>query len=200
MKRPLLVLRDRDPALALVLKRLGPPPTWKRKPGFDTLAHIILEQQVSLASAAATLARLRQRCGGKRLSAKRLREMNRQDLRQCGVSHQKSRYLLQLAAEVSGRRFVIGQLSRMPDAEAITSLTQQTGIGLWTANVYLLMALRRDDILPVGDLALAKGMHEVDGGNYAEPEELTRRAEQWRPYRSWATKLIWSLYLDNRRP
>ena len=95
-------------------------------------------------------------------------------------------------------RFQVGALRHLPDDEAMSQITGCLGFGVWSANVFLLLALARPDVLPMGDLALVKGMQELDGGNYEEPEVLLSRAERWRPYRGVATRMIWQLYLTNR--
>ncbi|MAI34753.1 MAG: hypothetical protein CBE00_10475 [Planctomycetaceae bacterium TMED240] len=190
-------LAEIDAALGDVLKRLGPPPMWKRPATFSTLVHVLLEQQVSLVSAKATFKRLNAACGG-RVTAPRVEELGQDALRELGFTRQKARYATVLAADTVAGRFQVGALRHLPDDEAMSQITGCLGFGVWSANVFLLLALARPDVLPMGDLALVKGMQELDGGNYEEPEVLLSRAERWRPYRGVATRMIWQLYLTNR--
>lgn len=190
-------LADIDPALRDVLERHGPPPLWKRPATFSTLVHVLLEQQVSLVSAMATFKRLNAACEG-RVTAPRVRNLGPHELRGLGFTRQKARYATALAADVVAGRFQVGTLRHLPDDEAMSQITGCLGFGAWSANVFLLLALARPDVLPLGDLALVKGMHELDGGNYEDVEALLSRAERWRPYRGVATRMIWQLYLTNR--
>ena len=119
-------------------------------------------------------------------------------MRSCGVSRQKARYIRSLAADVRDRRFDLNELGSLNDDQVRDRITARLGLGSWSADVYLMMALGRPDVLPIGDLALVKGMSELDGGNYPDAQSVRQRAGIWRPYRSMATKLVWSLYLDNR--
>ncbi|TWU04093.1 DNA-3-methyladenine glycosylase [Neorhodopirellula pilleata] len=163
---------------------------------------IVLEQQVSLASGKATFDRLRFACGGA-VNASRIRLLDDASLAGCGLSRQKVRYVGQLARDVQARRFSVAGLARLSDDEARQQITSRLGLGDWTADIYLMMALGREDILPVGDLALVTGLEELDGVVYRQGKQttanVTERAEIWRPYRSLGTKLIWANYLDRRR-
>ncbi|MDB4770687.1 DNA-3-methyladenine glycosylase 2 family protein [bacterium] len=197
LKRAALQLVRIDPALGDVLERLGTPPLWKRPVTFATLVHVLLEQQVSIVSAMATFKRLEVACEG-RVTATRVADLGQEAMRGLGFTRQKSRYAAALAADVGARRFQIGRLRHLADDQVRTEITQRLGFGNWSADVFLLLALARPDVIPLGDLALVKGMHELDGGNYESTEELLARAEVWRPYRGVATRMIWQLYLANR--
>jgi DNA-3-methyladenine glycosylase II len=190
-------LATQDPALADLLKRFGPPPLWNRPATFATLVRIILEQQVSLASAKAIFGRLQVQCGG-RISASAVQGMEESALRTLGLSRQKARYVRELALAVSERRFSVAGLRHCDDAEAASRIRSLLGFGAWSADVYLMMALLRPDVLPVGDLGLIKGMEELDGQAFASAEDILERAERWRPWRSVATRMVWQLYLANR--
>ncbi|MCM2371540.1 DNA-3-methyladenine glycosylase family protein [Aporhodopirellula aestuarii] len=194
---PLDDLCRRDGQLKLVRERVGEPLAWTRPATFATFTRIILEQQVSLASAKVTFDRLRSACGGV-INAKRILTLSDEDLRRCGLSRQKARYVSLLANDVRQRKFSIAALASMDDHEVRQSITERMGLGNWTADIYLLMALRRDDILPIGDLALVKGIQELDPSVGPSVDAICERAEVWRPYRSMATKMIWTLYLFNR--
>jgi len=186
-----------DPALGEVLRCHGLPPFWKRPATFATMVHVLLEQQVSLVSAMATFKRLETACQG-RVTAKRVSDLGEGTLRKLGLTRQKARYATALAKEVRAGRFKIGRLRHMADDQARAEIMQLIGFGGWSADVFLLLALARPDVIPLGDLALIKGMHELDGGNYEQLEERLARAECWRPFRGVATRMIWQLYLINR--
>ncbi|KAA1258542.1 DNA-3-methyladenine glycosylase [Rubripirellula obstinata] len=180
-----------------MLSELGPPPLWKRPATLATLVRIILEQQVSLASAKATFDRLVLACDGK-VTHHAILEMGQQQLAALGFSRQKARYTHTLAQQVDRGNFKIGGLSRKSDEDVRAAITDQLGMGNWTADVFLMMALLRSDLFPTGDLALVKGLEELEGKSYATADSLLARAEHWRPYRSVATRMIWQSYLHKR--
>lgn len=186
-----------DASLRRVLESLGPPPMWGRPVSFATFVRIVLEQNVSLASAKHTFERLRTHGGGS-VTAANVLELGESGLRPLGFSRQKARYVVLLADEVRRRRFPIRRLRSLPDPEVRAEITSRLGLGAWTADIFLLMALRRPDVFPVGDLALVKGLRELDGGAYDATAAVVERAEAWRPYRSVAARMIWQLYLHNR--
>lgn len=191
-------LSRRDPSLDAIYQRFGPPPLWKRPATFATFVRIILEQQVSLASAKSTFQRLGDHCDGK-VTVCRVVTCKESGLRKLGFTRQKARYTIHLAEAVGAGRFQIGSLRHQNDSEVRRRITSQLGLGDWSADVFLLMALCRHDIFPVGDLALVKGLRELDGGRYESPEEIFERAKKWRPHRSVAARMIWQLYLVNRQ-
>jgi len=195
-----LARRDRD--LAAILARLGPPPLWARRPGFPTLVKIILEQQVSLASAASMFARMKRNIVPFRPA--RMIELGEVHLKSLGLTRQKTAYCQHLAQSLADKRLRLSQLSRMSDAKAKVALMEIKGLGAWSADVYLLMALRRPDVWPVNDLALAVAVTKLKQlTRRPNPTQLTEMAEAWRPYRSVAARMLWQYYLaernDNRR-
>ena len=147
-------LTGRDPRLARIVADYGPPPLWAREPGFPTLVHIILEQQVSLASARAAFDRLLAIASP--LTPERFLELDDATLKTAGFSRQKTRYGRELAAAVlSGSLDLAATPGRWTTTRCAAALTKVVGIGRWTADIYLLMALCRPDAWPAGDLALA---------------------------------------------
>lgn len=187
----------RDPDLAAVVTRHGLPPLWARKPGFATLVHIILEQQVSLASAKAAFDKLAATLGT--VSPRTFLALNDAELKAIGFSWQKTAYARHLAEAIVARRFSPNALARMTDEDARTALIQLKGIGYWTADIYLLMVLRRPDVWPVGDLALqlaAQRIKQLDAR--PTPLQLEALGELWRPYRAVAARLLWHHYLSER--
>ncbi len=195
--RALRALSRRDAALAGILRDLGPPPLWPLRPGFASLLRIILEQQVPLASANATFDRLRGVVSP--LTAARLLKVDDVTLRGVGFSRQKRTYARHLAEAVVSGRVELGRLSRMTDPVIRSELTRVKGIGAWTADVYLLRALRRPDAWPVGDLALAVAVQEVKRLRVRPaPADLETIGRRWRPWRAVAARLLWHHYLSAR--
>src|SRR5262249_12380800 len=157
--------------------------------GFSTLAHIILEQQVSLKSAKAMLVRLEKSI--QPFTPLRFLELGDTYLRSLGVTRQKSPYLLNLSYSIVSGKLTFTKFARMSDEDARVVLTRIKGIGSWSADVYLLMAMRRADIWPAGDLALAVAMKELKGLPHRPgPIELEKLAEQWRPPRAVAARML----------
>jgi DNA-3-methyladenine glycosylase II len=197
LKEAVHVLCSRDPDLAQVVARFGPPPLWGREPGFPTLIHIILEQQVSLASARAAYERL---CAAASpLTPTRFLELDDAMLKTIGFSRQKARYGRLLAQAMIAGELDLGRLEMLADDAVRSELLKIKGIGPWTANIYLLMALRRPDIWPGGDLALAVAVQEVKQlGSRPTPPELDRLSTLWQPWRAVAARLFWHHYLSTR--
>jgi DNA-3-methyladenine glycosylase II len=192
-------LADRDPDLAQILTKFGPPPMWAREPGFPTLIHIILEQQVSLASARAAYDRLLEAASP--LTPVRLLELDDATLKIIGFSRQKTVYGRSLAKALVDGHLDLVKLAMMPDSNARAELIKVKGIGPWTADIYLLMALRRPDIMPSGDLALATAAQKVKGlASRPTPDELNTLSQNWKPWRAVAARLLWHDYLSQRPP
>ncbi len=191
-------LAERDADLAAIVDRLGPPPLWDRPPGFATLAAIILEQQVSLASGAAALERLRRAAGS--LDPAAIVTLGEDGARAAGQTRQKARYVVALAEATLDGRFDPEAVARAEDDDARDQLTALLGVGRWTADIYLLMALGRPDIYPDGDLALAAAMRRAKRLS-AIPDATLQRAiaEAWRPWRAVAARLLWHAYLAGER-
>ena len=190
-------LTERDQHLANVVKTFGQPPLWVREPGFPTLVYIILEQQVSLASAKAAFDRLQ--AAVKPLTPKGFLKLNDVELLRIGFSRQKTLYTRLLAESLARRHFDLRYLHDLPDDSAHKMLVAFKGIGRWTADIYLLSALRRPDIWPVGDLALATAVQEVKRlRKRPSPEKLEALSTPWRPWRGVAARLFWHAYLCKR--
>lgn len=186
-----------DPDLGAVVTRFGPPPLWARRPGFATLVQIVLEQQVSLASARATFERLREACGP--VTPERLATLTAAQVQAAGVTRQKTSYCLGLARQVVDGTLDLRRLGLAQDLEARRRLVEVRGIGPWTADVYLLMALRRQDIWPDGDLALATAAHQVKRLQHRpDTERLRLLAADWAPWRAVAARILWHHYLSTR--
>ena len=172
-----------DAALAEVVTRHGAPPMWGRRPGFATLIRMILEQQVSLASGRAVYRRINAELGGVNISA--VLEAGASRLRGLGVTRQKAGYCLEVAAAVESGRLNFRRLSRAADDCARDELTAVKGIGPWTADVYLLMALRRPDIWPPGDIALLTALQHLRGWDERPTSDhAILESQRWRPWRA----------------
>jgi len=188
-------LAQGDEDLAAVVDRHGPPPMWSRRPGFPTLVQIILEQQVSLASAKAAFGKLKAAIS--EVTPEGLLVLEDEELKAIGFSRQKARYCRELSRAIVDERFDVKGLSRLPDADAKEALMSQVGIGRWTADIYLLMALRRPDIWPKGDLALAKAAQQVKNlAEVPDQDRLEELAENWTPWRAVAARILWHHYLS----
>jgi DNA-3-methyladenine glycosylase II len=189
------VLADRDVDLARVLDRLGPPPLWDRKPGFPTLVRIILEQQVSLASAKAAFDKLAEKISP--LEPGAFLTLDDADLKAIGFSGQKGRYCRELAKAVRDGSLDLDALETSTDERVRDELIKITGIGRWTADIYLLMALVRPDVWPRGDLALHKAAQDLKGLKTSPASaEFHELGEPWRPWRSVAARTLSNHYLN----
>lgn len=194
-KRALAELCERDPAIRRVIEELGPAPMWVRDPGFGTLVHIILEQQVSLASARAAFTRLNDAVES--LTPTEFLGLSDAALRAIGFSRQKTRYCRTLASAIEDGSFDIEGLERLSDEDVRRELVRLPGIGPWTSDIYLLMALRRPDVWPSGDLAIASAAQALlDLDERPDPDELERIAEAWKPWRAVAARVMWHSYLE----
>jgi DNA-3-methyladenine glycosylase II len=186
-----------DPDLAEIVARYGPPPLWAREPGFPTLVLMILEQQVSLASARAAYDRLAANVG--EITPASVLQLDDAMLRTIGFSRQKTAYTRHLAAAIEEGRFDPYALASMGDDDVRRSLVALKGIGPWTAEVYLLMALGRPDAWPHYDLGLLVAAQEIKAlPQRPTPQELEVLAEPWRPYRAVAARILWHHYLSTR--
>jgi len=191
------VLCRRDPDLRRVVKQFGPPPLWAREPGFSTLIHIILEQQVSLASARAAHNRLIKLA--RPLTPRRFLRFDDATLKTCGFSRQKTAYGRHLAESIMERSLDLEALASLDDDAVKSELEKIKGIGRWTSDIYLLMVLRRPDIWPRGDLALAAAAHEVKQlERRPTQDELDSLSLAWRPWRAVAARILWHHYLGRR--
>jgi DNA-3-methyladenine glycosylase II len=190
-------LRRRDRDLGGVVDRLGVPPLWGRRPGFPTLVRIILEQQVSLAAALTLYRRLFRRLGG--VTAAGVAAMGEAGLREFGLTRQKARYCHGLAARVLEGSLDLSSVAALPDDDGRSVLLSIPGLGPWSVDIYYLMALRRPDVWPQGDLALASAIRDVlRMDSLPTREQQWEIAERWSPWRSVAARFLWAHYLSAR--
>ncbi|MGH7202807.1 MAG: DNA-3-methyladenine glycosylase family protein, partial [Planctomycetaceae bacterium] len=186
-----------DADLGRVLDAHGPPPLWVREPGFPTLVQIILEQQVSFKAGQAIFARLRAEIPD--FTPPGLLRLGVDDLRGLGLSRQKAAYVRSLAEAIAGGQLDLAALIRKDDDAIRAELTALKGIGRWTVDIYLLMALRRPDVWPGGDLGLVMAVERLKSLS-ARPTaaQLEAIAEPWRPWRAVAARLLWHFHVQTR--
>jgi DNA-3-methyladenine glycosylase II len=191
-------LAARDADLARLRQQHGDPPLWARTPGYATLLHIVLEQQVSLSSARAAFERLREATAGE-VTPEALLTFDDEQLRALGFSRQKAGYARDLARAVLDGRLDLAALETLDDDVARAALVAQRGLGRWSADIYLLMALGRADVWPATDLALLIAAREIKGlPTRPDTECMELLAEAWRPWRSVAARMLWQAYLASR--
>ncbi len=185
-----------DPDFNRIISEFDHPPFWRRPVGFATLVHVILEQQVSLASAKATFDKLKRYMGT--VTADGFLQLEAEVLRGLGFSRQKARYCRLLAEAVRNKEIDLRQMENEDTVNVRTKLTAIKGIGRWTADTYLLIAGCRADVWPTGDLALLKAMKILKNLKDIPGKTLEREiSNRWRPYRAVAARLLWHLYLSN---
>ena len=190
-------LASSDEDLASIIRDHRYPPMWTRPNTFETLVHIILEQQVSLASALAALNKLRERIG--EVTPGNFLQLTDEELKACYFSRQKTRYARILAQELVAGRLDLSSLEQLPDDAVRAHLIQLKGIGHWTVDIYLMFVLNRRDIFPIGDLAALNALKRVKGlTKQVSKEHLVQLSTRWQPNRSIATMLLWHLYLSSR--
>lgn len=189
-----LAMADED--LAMIIKTHGYAPMWTRPNTFETLVHIILEQQVSLASALAALNKLRERLT--EITPESFLALTDEELKACYFSRQKTIYTRGLAAELLSGRLDLPSLETLPDEAVRARLISLKGIGNWTIDVYLMFVLQRTDIFPMGDLAALNALRRVKKLTKDTSREcLLAEAAKWQPNRTVATMLLWHLYLSS---
>jgi DNA-3-methyladenine glycosylase II len=191
-------LGHKDEQLGTIIKTYGYPPLWNRPQGFATLIHIILEQQVSLASAKAAFIKLQEKIT--EITPGKLLLLTDEEMKACYFSRQKMKYARHLAEAIVSHTLNLEGISSQPDDMIRQELKKIKGIGDWTADIYLLFALQRTDIFPVGDLAMVNALKEIkrlDSG--ISKEEMIVLSKIWSPHRSIATMLLWHYYLRKKR-
>ena len=187
-------LLKRDKLFAAIHKQYGSPPHWGRDPGFVSLSKIILEQQVSLASANAHFQKLNTYVP--EFSPAHILKLSDEEMRTCQISRQKAKYLRELSSAVSTGGLDLESLAALSEPEVRIILTAVKGIGHWTTDIYLMFCLQSKDIFPIGDIAVVNTVKELTAAR--TQEEILELAEAWRPLRSLATYFFWHYYLRKR--
>lgn len=190
-------LAAKDDALKAIIDQYGLPPMWTRPAIFQTLILTILEQQVSLASAYAAYKKLKAKTGF--VTPKKILALSDDELRACYFSRQKIVYARALATAIVTKQISLKKLGQSTDEEIRTELKKIKGIGDWTVDVYLMHALQRSDLFPLGDIALVNSLKEVKQLHpKATKEEMLAIAESWRPYRTVASMILWHAYIKRK--
>jgi len=189
----LLAKKDKD--LKAITSEYGYPPVWIRPNSFETLVLTILEQQVSLASAYSAYKKLKERI---QLSPENLLQLTDEELRACYLSRQKIIYTRELANAIVSKKISLKKFEELPDDIIRKELKALKGIGDWTVDIYLLHALRRTDVFPIGDLALVNAIKMVKQLSSISRDELLVFSKKWKPYRSVATMLFWHYYIKKK--
>lgn len=180
-----------DPILAAIIARIGPCAMVRREPNFETLARSVTFQQLSGKAAIVIFNRLK-KAAGRRLTASAFLRLTPQQLRECGLSRQKIATLTDLAEKVVAREIVFRKLPGLEDDEVIALLSRVHGIGVWTAQMFLMFALQRPNVMPAGDLGIRQAVRKAYGlAELPKPTEVTAFAEKWHPHCTSATWYLW---------
>jgi DNA-3-methyladenine glycosylase II len=183
-----------EPIIRKIHDLYGSPVNWSRPPGFVSLCRIILEQQVSLASANAHYLKLNSYVND--FTPANILKLTDEEMRTCQISRQKTKYLRALSDAIITGDLNLESISELTEPEIRHQLTRINGIGDWTADIYLMFCLQKPDIFPVGDIAIVSAVRELTSA--ITKDEMLNVAEQWRPYRSLATYYLWFYYLKKR--
>jgi DNA-3-methyladenine glycosylase II len=184
----------KDELFSVIFKKYGAPPNWQRQPGFISLSRIILEQQVSLASANAHFQKLNGYI--KSFSPEEIVKLTGEEMRVCHISRQKSKYLKALSIAIINRQIDLEKLQEKSQEEIRKTLTSINGIGNWTTDIYLMFCLQSKDIFPLGDIALVNTIKELK--EIKTTEDFISITETWKPFRSLAAYFLWHYYLKKR--
>lgn len=190
-------LCKKDASLRDTIDQYGYPPFWHREPNFETLIHIILEQQVSLASARAAMDQLRAKLP--KITPAILLSLSDVEMRACYFSRQKIVYARALAQAILDKTLNLKKLNQQDEATIRTELKKIKGIGDWTVDVYLMMALHRPNLFPTGDIALMNRLKEIKGLSHLSKEAALTIAQAWEPYRTIAAYILWWGYICKRK-
>ncbi len=192
------LLGAKDETLKAIIEEYGYPPIWTRPASFQTLVLTILEQQISLAAAYAAFKKLKEKIG--RVTPEKLLALSDEEMRACYFTRQKMGYARGLALAIVKRKLVLKRLHELPDEEVRIKLKQHKGVGDWTVDVYLMHALRRTDLFPLGDIALVNSLKYVKQlPAHTSKNDLIAIAECWRPYRTIASMILWHAYIKRKQ-
>ena len=187
-------LLRKDPLFRTIHKKYGAPPAWYRDPGFISLSMIILEQQVSLASAKAHFQKLQGYIG--EFTPANILRLTDEEMRSCQISRQKAAYLRDLSEAIIAGALDLHGLAALDEPAIREKLTGIKGIGRWTSDIYLMFCLQAKDVFPIGDIAVVNTVRELSDAQ--TQEEILALAHRWKPLRSLATYFLWHNYLSKR--
>ncbi len=192
MRSPLQHLKKSDPVMAGIIQRIGPFKLQYREPNFETLVRSIVYQQLSGRVASVIFARLHAAAGEEQLTPAGIMKLRPERMRKLGLSGQKTLYIRELAKHTKRGTVILEALPGFDDAAVVEHLTRVKGIGVWTAHMFLMFALRRNDVLPVGDLGIRSAMKKAYGlDDLPKPAEMEKIAAAWKPYTSVACWYLW---------
>lgn len=191
MKRALTHLKTSDPILASIIERVGPAQIAYREPTFEALARAIVFQQLSTKAARTIYGRLEEAADGK-LTPESIQNLGLGEMRRAGLSKQKIGYIRDLAEHALSGKVDFSRLPEMSDEEVVTALTDIKGVGVWTAHMFLIFALRRPNVLAVGDLGVRTAIkRHYNKRVLPSPKHIEKLAEHWHPYCSYACWYLW---------
>ena len=194
MNEALVVLTQKDDVLKRIISEFGLPIIQKREEGFASMCHIILEQQVSIASAKAAYEKLVNLVG--EVDPFTIHNATDEDLRSCGISRQKTIYLKDVAQRVIRKELSFTSLPMKTEQQIRNELIQIKGVGNWSIDVYLMFCMQSQDIIPLGDIAIKNTLMELY--NCQSEEEMLAISSNWKPFRTLASFIIWHYYLKKR--
>ena len=194
MDEPISFLTQKDKTLQFIIENFGHPIVQIREEGFAALCHIILEQQVSIASAKACYAKLQNHFG--EINPNTIFNASNEELRSFGVSRQKILYLKHLAEKVLNQEIIFESFASKSDETLRKELLKLKGVGHWSIDVYLMFCLQTPDIIPLGDIAIKNTIKELY--NLHSIEEMEQLSLNWKPYRTMASFILWHYYLKKR--
>lgn len=194
MDEALIVLIQKDEVLKRIISEFGLPIIQKREEGFASMCHIILEQQVSIASAKAAYEKLVNLVG--EVDPFTIHNATDEDLRSCGISRQKTIYLKDVAQRVIRKELCFSSLPMKTEQQIRNELIQIKGVGNWSIDVYLMFCMQSQDIIPLGDIAIKNTLMELY--NCQSEEEMLAISSNWKPFRTLASFIIWHYYLKKR--
>lgn len=189
------LLVKKDKVIASIYKKHGAPPNWNREPGFISLSKIILEQQVSLASALAHFNKLNTYIAG--FTPKNILKLSDEEMRNCQISRQKAKYLRCLSEAIIKKEINLDELGNLNEEQIREKLTNIKGIGVWTSDIYLMFCLQQKNIFPMGDIAVVNTIKALYG--IQDREKILKLSEKWAPYKSLGTYFMWHQYLEKRK-
>ncbi|UKT65216.1 DNA-3-methyladenine glycosylase family protein [Pedobacter mucosus] len=192
------ILAEQDADLKKIIDQFGYPPMWSRPNNFESLVHIILEQQVSLASALAALNKLKEKI--KEITPERFLLLTNEELKECYFSRQKTIYVRHLAESLVKGELSLSKLETMDADQVRNKLKTIKGIGDWTVDIYFVMILHHADVFPLGDLAVINALKTVkDLDQKISREAISIFIEPWKPYRTIAAMILWHYYLEGKK-
>ena len=193
MRKAIFHLKKSDPIIAAIIEKVGPYHMTYDEPQFHSLAEAIVYQQLS-GKAAATIFKRLTDLTGLPLTPEGVLWLSEQQMRDAGLSRQKLTYVRDLAEKTKAGKIEFSQLPALSDEEVIKKLTQVKGIGVWTAHMFLMFALRRLDVLPIGDLGIQAAIRKYyKKRRMPGPVEMERIAACWSPYRTVACWYLWQI-------